>query len=84
MCSFLRIVIEILQRILKLSGEKEKAAMSMENRVKEMNKLAFGDGNLEQRTTVCLLLFLIYSRCKPDIEDHVLAFNSLYLKWCDS
>lgn len=43
----------MLQRILKLSEEKKKAAMGMENRVNNMNKLAFGDGNLEQRATVC-------------------------------
>uniref|UniRef100_A0A158Q8D0 Protein unc-45 homolog B n=1 Tax=Elaeophora elaphi TaxID=1147741 RepID=A0A158Q8D0_9BILA len=44
-------IIEMLQRILKLSEEKKKAAMSTENRVSDMNKLAFDDGNLEQRAT---------------------------------
>lgn len=43
----------MLQRILKLSEEKKKTAMSMENRVNDMNKLAFGDGDLEQRAIVC-------------------------------
>ncbi|VBB27322.1 unnamed protein product [Acanthocheilonema viteae] len=44
-------IIEMLQRILKLSEEKKKAVMSMENRVNDMNKVAFGDGDVEQRAT---------------------------------
>ncbi|KAM3728902.1 Protein unc-45 [Dirofilaria immitis] len=44
-------IVEMLQRILKLTEEKKKAAMSMENRVNDMNKIAFGDGDLEQRAT---------------------------------
>ncbi|VDM10517.1 unnamed protein product [Wuchereria bancrofti] len=54
-------IIEMLQRILKLSEEKKKAAMSMENRVNNMNKLAFSDGNLEQRVTA-LNNLLVLSR----------------------
>ncbi|VDO33014.1 unnamed protein product [Brugia timori] len=54
-------IIEMLQRILKLSEEKKKTAMSMENRVDNMNKLAFSDGNLEQRV-IALNNLLVLSR----------------------
>lgn len=44
----------MLQRLLKLSEDKKNAALSMENRVNDMSKLAFGEGDVEQRTTVSL------------------------------
>uniref|UniRef100_A0A915Q3F6 Protein unc-45 homolog B n=1 Tax=Setaria digitata TaxID=48799 RepID=A0A915Q3F6_9BILA len=46
-----RSITEMLQRMMKLCEEKKKAAMSMDNRVNNMNNLAFNDGDLEQRTT---------------------------------
>uniref|UniRef100_F1KS65 Protein unc-45 A n=1 Tax=Ascaris suum TaxID=6253 RepID=F1KS65_ASCSU len=44
-----RSVLDLLQRLVKLNTEKQKAALSLENRANDMNKLAFNVGDVEQR-----------------------------------
>ncbi|VDM43851.1 unnamed protein product [Toxocara canis] len=44
-----RNIVELLQRLVKMNTDKQKAALSLDSRVNDMNKLAFIEGDTEQR-----------------------------------